>query len=211
MCIAFKAVLRYLMQVMDMVVATHNPKKLQEIKRILAGTGYVLRTLGEFPGAPEVQETEDTFEGNAALKARAIAAYTGSAALADDSGLEVFALHGAPGVFSARYEGHGASDRDNLQKLLLDMQGLGDAERGARFVCVLVLISAGGESSTFSGEVRGTICPEPHGGGGFGYDPVFTPEGHERTFAQMSPEEKDALSHRGRALGKLRQWLIKNT
>lgn len=165
-----------------------------------------LYSLDDFPGSPEVEEDQDTFEGNAVKKAAAVCRHTGKPAIADDSGLEVYALGGAPGVFSARYSGTG-DDRKNLEKVLCELQGVEKERRGARFVCVIALAFPDGRVETFQGSVEGRIGIEPRGGSGFGYDPVFYPEGHERTFAEMSPQEKDALSHRGKALRSLRTYL----
>lgn len=167
----------------------------------------VLVSPDDFPGCQEVEETEESFEGNALKKALAVAAFTGLPALADDSGLEVDALGGAPGVRSARYAGEGASDAENVEKLLHEMRGVPDEKRGARFVCVIALAQPDGRAEIFRGGVEGRIGGTPAGIGGFGYDPVFYPEGHGRTFAEMSPKEKDSMSHRGRALGKLRAYL----
>jgi len=192
---------------MEIVVATRNRNKLEEIRRILEGAGVSLRGADEYPGCPEVEETGETFEENALAKARAVSAHTGRHALADDSGLEVRALGGAPGVRSARYAGEGAGDSENLQKLLHEMTPVPGGKRGARFVCVMALVGPDGREKTFEGEVRGTIGLEPRGRSGFGYDPVFYPEGHDRTFAEMSPAEKDSMSHRGRALLRLREYL----
>lgn len=195
---------------MEIVVATRNRKKLEEIRRILEGLPVKLFTVEDFPGCPEVEESEDTFEGNALKKAQAVAAFTGRTAIADDSGLEVYALNGAPGVYSARYAGEKASDRENLEKLLREMSSVPDDQRGARFVCVIALAFPDGTVKTFHGHVEGRIGRTPLGSSGFGYDPVFYPEGHERTFAQMSSEEKDSMSHRGRAIEKLREYLIRH-
>ncbi len=192
---------------MHLVIATRNEKKIDEIKRILEGLDVTLYSLDDFPGCPEVEETEDTFEGNAALKAKAVAEYTGRAALADDSGLEVFALHGEPGVRSARYAGDDATDADNVHKLLSEMFDIADYMREARFVCVVAIAFPDGDLKSFKGIVNGRIGRKPLGKSGFGYDPIFYPEGHDRTFAQMSPAEKDGMSHRGRALEKLREYL----
>ena len=191
--------------VSEVVVATRNSKKVAEIGRILDGTAVGLRDLGEFPGCPEVEETEDSFEGNALKKAREVAAFTGLPALADDSGLVVDALDGAPGVFSARYAGEDADDMDNNRKLLKELEGVPEERRTARFVCVIALSVPGGGEHVFEGRVEGRIGHESRGATGFGYDPLFVPEGHERTFAEMSGEEKDSMSHRGRALRKLRE------
>ncbi|GAB4390537.1 MAG: XTP/dITP diphosphatase [Thermodesulfovibrionales bacterium] len=192
---------------MELVAATRNRKKLEEMRRILEGAGVRLMGLDDFPSCPEVEETGATFEENAVAKARAVMAFTGKAAVADDSGLEVDALGGAPGVFSARYAGEGASDRENFEKLLREMAGVPEGRRTARFVCVIALALPGGPVETFRGAVEGTIGRGPEGRTGFGYDPVFYPLGHRRTFAQMEPAEKDSMSHRGRALEGLRRRL----
>lgn len=193
--------------VMELVVATRNRKKVEEIRRILEGLHVELLTLEDFPGCPDVEETEGTFEGNALKKAREVAACSGKAALADDSGLEVDALGGAPGVYSARYAGAESSDRENVGKLLVELGDLPEDERRGRFVCVIALAYPDGRTETFSGSVEGSIGRESAGQWGFGYDPVFYPEGHGRTFAQMSAAEKDSMSHRGRALRKLREFI----
>lgn len=191
----------------ELVVATRNRKKVEEIRRILEGIPVKLYSLDDFPGCPEVEEDADTFEGNAVKKALAVAGYTGKPAIADDSGLEVYALNGAPGVWSARYAGADADDKKNLEKLLSELRGIEKEERGARFVCVIALASPDGRGETFQGLIEGRIGTEPIGFNGFGYDPVFYPAGFDRTFAEMSPGEKDALSHRGRALERLRSRL----
>ncbi|MCL5022142.1 MAG: XTP/dITP diphosphatase [Nitrospirae bacterium] len=191
---------------MELVIATRNRKKVGEIRRILEGIPVTLHTLDDFPGCPEVEEDEATFEGNAIKKARAVAGYSGKPSLADDSGLEVDALGGAPGVFSARYAGEGADDRKNLEKLLSELRDVGKEKREARFICVIALALPDGKVDTFRGSVAGRIGTEPRGESGFGYDPVFYPEGHERTFAEMSADEKDALSHRAIALRELRRY-----
>jgi XTP/dITP diphosphohydrolase len=196
---------------MNLVIATRNSNKIKELKRILEGLDVTLFTLDDFPGCPEPEETEDTFEGNAAIKARAVAEYTGRAALADDSGLEAYDLGGEPGVRSARYAGEEATDRDNVKKLLSELANTPDYKREARFVCVIVLARPDGNFKTFEGTVEGRLGRKPLGESGFGYDPIFYPKGHDRTFAQMSPEEKDSMSHRGRALKKLREHLSPET
>ncbi|MFZ5996365.1 MAG: XTP/dITP diphosphatase [Nitrospirota bacterium] len=195
---------------MDIVLATRNRKKAEELSRILGDLDVRILTLDDFPSCPEVIEDRDTFEGNAIKKAAAIAQCTGTMAVADDSGLEVAVLNGAPGVLSARYAGEHADDAANLEKLLGEMRNVPDGQRGARFVCCIALAApASGEEEvkTFFGFVEGTIGREPKGQRGFGYDPVFYPEGHARTFAEMGPEEKDALSHRRRALEQLKSYL----
>ncbi len=187
------------------VVASANPKKAAELAALLDGLGVVV--VPRPPEVPEVVEDAETFEGNARLKAVALAEATGEVALADDSGLVVDALDGAPGVRSARYAGESATDRDNVDRLLaeLDARGAVDGDaRTARFRCVLVLRWPDGSELVADGAVEGRLAHEPAGDGGFGYDPVFVPDdGDGRTFAQMSAEDKQAISHRGRALRAL--------
>lgn len=184
------------------VLASANPKKVAEIHEILAGA---LELVARPPEVPDVVEDAPTFVGNARLKAAALVAATGSAALADDSGIEVDALGGAPGVRSARYAGEDATDQDNVAKLLEALADRPDpAARTARFRCVLVLQHPDGSELVVDGAVEGHIAPSARGSGGFGYDPVFVPtEGNGRTFGEMDPAEKHALSHRGRALAAL--------
>lgn len=193
---------------MDIVLATRNKKKIGEMKRITKNMSISILTLDDFPGCPEVVEDGATFEENATKKARAVAAFTGKAALADDSGLEVYALEGAPGILSARFAGKGADDRKNTEKLLFEMRSVSIVQRGARFVCSIALAFPDGSIYTFQGYADGTIGTEPKGARGFGYDPVFYPEGHDRTFAEMDDTEKDALSHRGQALRKVHKFLM---
>lgn len=192
---------------MELVIATRNRKKIEEITRILKGIPVGFYTLHDFPGCPEVVEDADSFEGNAVKKATAVANYTKKPALSDDSGLEVYALNGAPGIWSARYAGTDADDRKNLEKLLSELRGVEEEKRGARFVCCVALAFPDGRVETFPGFVEGRIGTEPKGFSGFGYDPVFYPKGHDKTFAEISADEKDALSHRGRALERLRKYL----
>lgn len=187
------------------VVASANPKKAAELASLLEG--LAVEVLPRPPEVPEVVEDADTFEGNARLKAVALADATGEAALADDSGLVVDALDGRPGVHSARYAGEQATDEQNVRRLLDELSEAGAAtpgERGARFRCVLVLRRPDGAELVADGTVEGHIVDEPSGDGGFGYDPVFVPsDGDGRTFAQMSPAQKQSISHRGRALAEL--------
>lgn len=192
----------------DFVVATRNRKKVEEIQRILVGADIVLHSMDEFPDCPEVVEDGDTFEANALKKAREVSACTGLAAFADDSGLVVYSLRGEPGVHSARYAGENATDHDNLSRLLRELSDISPENRGAAFVCVIAFVSPDGVEQTFHGRVEGTIGLSPRGSSGFGYDPVFYPEGHDRTFAEMNAGEKDSMSHRGRALEKLRDYLM---
>ena len=192
---------------MNIVLATRNKKKVEEIKRIVAGMPISLYTLNDFPGCPEVEEDGKTFEENAVKKAKAVSDYTNMPALADDSGLEVYALDGAPGVLSARYAGENTDDRKNLEKLLNEMRLVPDGKRGARFACCIALVFPDGMAETFTGYSEGSIGREPKGSNGFGYDPVFYPAGCKKTFAEMADAEKDSLSHRGAALKKLHEYL----
>jgi len=194
---------------MEIVLATRNKKKVEEIRRITADLSINILSLDDFPGCPETVEDRDTFEGNALKKAVEVAACTGKLSLADDSGLEVDALGGAPGVYSARYDPAAASGNDprNYEKLLKDLKNIPPHERGARFVCCLALAWPDGRTRTFFGHSPGRIGFEPRGEKGFGYDPVFLPEGFERTFAEMTANEKDALSHRGKAIEMLAEFL----
>ncbi len=192
----------------EIVVATRNRKKVDEIARMLDGTGIKLLTLDEAGECPEVVEDAPDFRGNALKKAREISSCTQRAALADDSGLVVDALGGSPGVFSARYAGPEATDLDNYSKLLRELEGVPTGKRGARFVCCLALVLPDGEEFVFDGVCEGVIAEKKMGQSGFGYDPVFIPEGHERSFAEMSPQEKDSMSHRGRAIRAFAEFLL---
>jgi XTP/dITP diphosphohydrolase len=190
---------------MEIMLATRNKKKIEEIKRITSGLDVSIFTLDDFPECPEVIEDGATFQENAIKKAAAVAGYTGKPALADDSGLEVYALDGAPGILSARYAGEGADDRKNVDRLLKEMSPLGMRE--ARFVCSLALALPDGRVTLFEGYAEGRIGTEPRGVSGFGYDPVFYPRGYDSTFAEMSSEAKDSLSHRGKALREFEQFI----
>ncbi len=193
---------------MEIVLATRNKKKIEEIKRITAGLPIAILSLDNFPDCPETVEDQDTFEGNAVKKAVEVCRYTGKPALADDSGLEVDALNGSPGVYSARYAGgSGGNDVKNYEKVLSELKSVPVEKRGAQFVCCMALVFPDGKIETFSGYAKGRIGSEPKGKSGFGYDPVFIPAGHEKTFAEMTGLEKDNLSHRGKALEKLKQFL----
>ncbi|HMG30661.1 MAG TPA: RdgB/HAM1 family non-canonical purine NTP pyrophosphatase [Jiangellaceae bacterium] len=187
------------------VLATRNPHKLDEIRRILAAAGanIDLVSVARFPDVADVVETGLTFAENALLKATATAAATGLSALADDSGLSVDALNGMPGVYSARWAGRHGDDAANLELLLRQVADVPDARRGAAFVCVAALATPSGRTVVEEGRLAGRLAHEPRGGNGFGYDPVFVPDGETRTTAEMSPAEKDAVSHRGRAFRAL--------
>jgi XTP/dITP diphosphohydrolase len=186
------------------VLATRNAGKIAELSRILAAVGGGVQIVGleSFPDAPDVPETGSTFADNALLKARAIAAYTGLPAVSDDSGLAVDALHGMPGVLSARWAGKHGDDRANLELLLGQLADV--AERGAAFICVAALVVPGSVEGiqrewTTTGVLAGTLTRATRGSNGFGYDPIFVPDGLHTTTAELSPPEKDAISHRGRA------------
>ncbi|MEY3344533.1 MAG: hypothetical protein RL125_254 [Actinomycetota bacterium] len=181
------------------LVATRNKGKLVELLRIFQEEipGIELLTLDAYPGAADVEESGDTFEANSLLKAQAAFALSGLASLADDSGLVVDALGGAPGVHSARYSGHG--DKGNIKRVLDELEQVPESERTARFVTVATYIDGEG-TIVMRGELEGVILTAPRGEAGFGYDPIFQPLGSERSLAEMDSREKDAISHRGRAL-----------
>ena len=185
-----------------LVLATANPGKLAELARILADehADVVLASRDEFSGAPDVAETGATFAENALLKAHAMADFTGLPAVADDSGLCVDALGGMPGVLSARWSGRHGDDAANLQLVLAQTADVSDERRGARFVCAAALVLPGGEEHVTEGVVTGRLIREPRGRNGFGYDPIFVPDGFDLTTAEMAPADKDRISHRGRAL-----------
>ncbi len=193
---------------MKLVLATANPDKAREITEVLRNAGSAVELLARPAGVPEVDETGDSLEDNARLKAVALCAATGRPALADDTGLEVDALGGAPGVRSARFAGDDATYADNVVALLRALRGVPPAERTARFATVAIARFPDGREIAAIGTVEGTIAPEARGEGGFGYDPVFVPdEGDGRSFAEMSAAEKHAVSHRGRAFRTLADGL----
>lgn len=191
-----------------LVLATHNRGKLVELRQILGGEPSLdlaehavisaadLRT-------PEPVEDGVTFEANALIKARALAAATGLPAVADDSGLAVDVLGGAPGIFSARWAGRHGDDRANLDLLLAQLADVGDGDRAAGFVCAAALVTPDGEEIVRTGALRGTLLRAPQGEGGFGYDPILRPDGEDRSCAQLAPAEKNAISHRGQAFRAL--------
>jgi XTP/dITP diphosphohydrolase len=198
------------------VLATRNAAKLRELARVLSaedrasqdgGAQIRLAGLDEFPGAPDVPETGATFEENALLKARVIADYTGLPAVADDSGLCVDALNGMPGVLSARWAGGHGDDQANLELVLAQVADVPDARLGARFVCAAALVAPGAREWVVTGQVEGRLIRAPRGSGGFGYDPIFLPDGFGQTTAEMTAEAKDAISHRGRAFRALTPFI----
>lgn len=189
-----------------LLLATRNDKKLLELRRILAASdirGMQVLGLADVPPFPEAPETAASFEGNALVKARAAVAATGLATVADDSGLEVDALGGMPGVLSARWAGRHGDDAANLQLVLQQLADVPDDRRGAAFVCVAALVVPSGTHTVVRGYWRGTLTRAARGSNGFGYDPIFVPDGDGRTSAELDPSEKDAVSHRGQALRAL--------
>ena len=198
---------------LELVLASGNAKKLRELQTVLGGLGVRVLSPSDIGGLPDVVEDRETFEGNARKKAESAAAASGRWCLADDSGLEVDALGGAPGVLSARFAGEHGDDAANNAKLLAALDGLAPEQRGARFVCVLALAGPEGRTRSVAvGHSSGRILDAPRGTGGFGYDPLFlfTEEGHAATgkvFAELTPDEKASVSHRGRALQELARRL----
>jgi XTP/dITP diphosphohydrolase len=187
----------------SVVVATRNPGKVAELRRILEPYDVDLVDLGAFPDAPDVAETGDSFAANALLKAHAVAEATGLVAIADDSGLAVDALNGMPGIFSARWSGRHGDDEANLQLVLAQLTDVPDERRGAAFICAAAAASPDGRDLVVEGRMAGSLIRAPRGSNGFGYDPVFVPVDDDRTTAEMSAAEKDAISHRGQAFRAL--------
>lgn len=189
------------------MLASKNEGKTREIRAILSDWGIDVLSLRDFENIPDIREDGKTFIENALKKARMVSGHTGEVVLADDSGLEVDCLDGAPGVHSSRYSGSGATDPRNIRKLLRAMDSVPVEKRGASFRCVLVLYWPDGYYETFEGSLRGIIHEKPVGDGGFGYDPVFFLPERGLTVAQLSLEEKNAVSHRARAVQKLKEHL----
>jgi XTP/dITP diphosphohydrolase len=190
--------------VVTLVLATRNPGKVAEMQRLLASTStsVEIRSVADF-GLADVEESGATFEENAILKATTIARATGFPAMADDSGLCVDALNGAPGIFSARWSGVHGNDQANIDRVLEQLKYVSDENRSAHFVCVIALARPDGTSTTVRGELFGVIRRARSGANGFGYDPIFQPTGYDITLAEMSPDRKDQMSHRGAALRKI--------
>lgn len=186
-----------------LLIGSGNKDKTGELRALLKASGWEVRGLAEYPSVAEPEETEDSFEGNALLKARYYSHYFDVACVADDSGLEVDALNGSPGVYSARYAGETCTYDDNNRKLLAELAGVAGTKRGARFVCVAAFLDEDGREHVERGTVDGTIATACLGSNGFGYDPLFVPEGFDQTFAELAPEVKAGVSHRGRAFFKL--------
>jgi XTP/dITP diphosphohydrolase len=191
------------------VLATRNAGKVEELARMLAPHGVDLLGLSDVTPYEPGPETAPDFEGNALAKAREAVAATGLPAVADDSGLQVDALNGMPGVLSARWAGRHGDDPANLELVLAQLADVADERRGAQFTCAAAFCLPGGREEVVTGVVRGVLLRAPRGSGGFGYDPLFVPDGSERTTAEMKPQEKDALSHRGQAMRALAPRLVR--
>lgn len=201
------------LRMMKIVIATRNPGKITEIQSIIKSTDLEKKieidTLASCPGIPEVIEDGRTFADNASKKALTVAKFTGHIAVADDSGLEVDALNGAPGVYSARFAGEGATDADNITKLMELLKGTPPEKRGARFVCVIAIATPSGDVRLAEGDCAGFIAEEGRGTSGFGYDPVFVVPEYGKTFAELGTEIKNKISHRAVALGRINNILEK--
>ena len=191
------------------VLASRNEHKIEELRATLKGLGIKLRSALDFPNLQEVVEDKPTLEGNALKKARYVHSMTSLPALADDTGLEVAALDGRPGVYSARYAGENASYQENTEKLLRELSADNSGDRSARFRTVIAFVTDEQEF-TFEGVCEGEILTSPRGDKGFGYDPVFRPGGFNQTFAEMGEDEKNRISHRGRAVAKFVDFLKQN-
>jgi XTP/dITP diphosphohydrolase len=190
----------------EILIATKNAGKIKELRELLADLPVRLKSFGDFPDVADVMETGTTFSENAVLKAQSYALQTKLWALADDSGLEVVALNGAPGVFSARYAGENASDEDRIEKLLKELEN--KPERRARFVCSMAIADESGKIRFLAeGVCEGRIASSAKGANGFGYDPIFIPDGFSETFGELSGDIKQQISHRARALNKIIQQL----
>jgi XTP/dITP diphosphohydrolase len=193
-----------------LLLATHNKHKADEFQAMLRDFGVEVLTLDAFPQIGEIAEDAETIEGNALKKAKEVYDLTGIPAMADDTGLEVFYLNKAPGVYSSRYARLEATYAENCRKLLTNLKGVPPRRRGAQFRCVLALVAPGTAPIFAEGVCPGVITESPIGDGGFGYDPIFLPEGHNQTFAEMPLDVKNAISHRGRALQRMKE-LLKST
>ncbi len=190
-----------------LVIASHNKDKAREVAAVLNGIGVEVVTLDAYPQVGPIEEDADTLEGNALKKAREVFRQTGVPAVADDTGLEVRYLNDAPGVYSSRYAGPGATYADNCRKLLDRMKGVPPRRRAAQFRAVVAFVAPGGIERTAEGICTGVITESRRGDGGFGYDPLFVPTGFTQTFAEMDPDAKNRISHRGKALEALKPIL----
>ncbi|NIV41950.1 MAG: XTP/dITP diphosphatase [Candidatus Dadabacteria bacterium] len=189
----------------ELVIATTNKGKVKEFKSLLSPQINNILSINDFDNIPEIDETGSSFEENALIKARTVASITGKITISDDSGLEVEALSGEPGIYSARYAGDAASDSENIEKLLEELFRIND--RAARFVCCIALVDNKGNEHTFTGTCEGEILTSTRGEGGFGYDPVFYYPDAGKTFAELSLDEKNKYSHRAKAINKLNEYL----
>lgn len=200
---------QYTTRTLDLIIATGNPGKIRELSQLLAGLPVTVRGLSDFENITEVEETGSTFSENAILKARGYALQTGAWTLADDSGLEVDALGKAPGVYSARFGGENSSFDAKMNEILAQLEQTGDNARRARFVCSMALANEIGEIMHVSeGKCEGRIGPEPRGSNGFGYDPIFIPDGFDGTFGELSDDIKQQISHRARAVSGIIRYLL---
>ncbi len=195
------------MNISKLLLATHNKHKAEEFQAMLRDFGVEVLTLDAFPQVGEIVEDAETIEGNAFKKAKEVFDRTGVPAMADDTGLEVFYLNKAPGVYSSRYAGPEASYADNCRKLLKSLKGVPPRRRGAQFRCVLALVAPGIAPIFAEGVCPGVITESPRGEAGFGYDPIFLPDGYRQTFAEMPLDVKNGISHRGRAIQKMKELL----
>jgi XTP/dITP diphosphohydrolase len=194
---------------LELIVATRNKGKVREIRKALEGLGLKIYALYDFSNVPEIEEDGKSFIENALKKARFYSKYFGKLTIADDSGLEVDRLKGLPGIYSARYAGEGASNRENNQKLLSELKGVQLSKRGARFKCAIAMVSQDGREAVAEGSCKGRIGFKEVGKNGFGYDPLFILPQYGRTMAQLTLEEKNRISHRGKALKNLRKIITK--
>lgn len=192
---------------MELIVATRNKDKCKELQALLQDLGVRIRTIGDFPGAPDVVEDGSTCEANAIKKAQSAAQFTGRPAIADDTGLEVAALGGRPGVYAARYAGESATYEDNWRKLLHELNGVPLTRRQARFVTAAAIAYPDGRVQVAIGTLDGVITERPQGVSGFGYDPIFLVPEKGKTLAEMTPEEKNQVSHRARAFQRAKELL----
>jgi XTP/dITP diphosphohydrolase len=195
------------MKIDKLLLATHNKHKAEEFQALLRDLGVEVLTLDAFPRVGEIVEDAETIEGNALKKANEVFDLTGVTAMADDTGLEVFYLNKAPGVYSSRYAGPEATYADNCRLLLANMKGVPPRRRKAQFRCVLALVASGAAPILAEGACPGVILESPRGEGGFGYDPIFLPDGYSQTFAEMPLDLKNTISHRGKALQKMKELL----
>lgn len=188
----------------DILIATKNKGKAKDFESIFGPLGYTVKTLDDVASHLDVEETGSTFEANAILKAEALANELNTIVIADDSGLEVDALNGEPGIYSARYAGEAKSDDANMDKLLANLEGVPAEKRTARFVCAIALAQPGKKTVTYRGTCEGVVANERRGEYGFGYDPIFFVPAQNKMMAELTPEQKSAISHRGAAIQKLR-------